>query len=34
MPITGYGIPIVKYSISGLPSVDIDVLKKLSNGLI
>ncbi len=34
MPVKGYGIPAVKYSLSGLPSVDTDVLKKLSEGVV
>jgi len=34
MPIKGYGIPAIKYSLSGLPSVDTDVLKKLVDGVI
>jgi len=34
MPVKGYGIPAIKYSLSGLPSVDTDVLKKLVDGVI
>ena len=34
MPVIGYGIKSIKESLSGLPSVDTDVLKKLSDGPI
>jgi hypothetical protein len=34
LAVKGYGLPIVKYSLSGLPSVDTDVLKKLADGVI
>ena len=34
MPIEGFGIKSSKYSISGLPSVDTDALKKLVEGPI